>query len=131
MSSARCVVRLVLSATFSIAVAVSAQTTNPAYLAGLPTVERVKHDLKGKDATDTLARQVSVFTYLPAIIDRMANGPGRKYGQRTPDEIKYSTMYGLAGYEMSQAYAKSHTPEEAKAFEQLHGRYEVRSEAHV
>ena len=37
------------------------------------------------------------------------------------------TAYHLAAYQISQDYAKSHTPEEAKAFERLHGQYEMNS----
>ena len=36
--------------------------------------------------------------------------------------------YDLAAYQISQDYAKSHTPDEAKAFERLHGQYEMNSE---
>src|SRR5215472_8559089 len=35
------------------------------YTAALPSVEKVKAQLKGTDPTDTFARQVAVFTYLP------------------------------------------------------------------
>jgi hypothetical protein len=34
----------------------------------------------------------------------------------------------LAAYQMSQAYAKTHSPDEAKAFERLHGQYEMNSD---
>jgi len=35
--------------------------------------------------------------------------------------------YRLAAYQMSQDYAKTHSPTEAQAFERLHGQYEMNS----
>jgi hypothetical protein len=43
---------------------VLAQAINPNYTNDLPSVERVKAEIKGSDPTDTLARQVAVFSYL-------------------------------------------------------------------
>jgi hypothetical protein len=120
--------RLVLAAALLcvLSSSVVAQATNPAYLSDMPSVERVKAEIKGSDPTDTLARQVAVFTYLSQYIQRI------KYnrtvsGPYTPDEQRVMGAYSLAAYQITQAYAKSHTPEEAKAFERLHGRYEMDS----
>jgi hypothetical protein len=44
------------------------------YTAALPSVEKVKAQLKGTDATDTVARQVAVFTYLQTYITRIRDG---------------------------------------------------------
>ncbi|HTC76018.1 MAG TPA: hypothetical protein VK684_10600, partial [Edaphobacter sp.] len=104
-----------------------AQTASPDYTNDLPSVERVKAEIKGSDPTDTLARQVAVFTYLQAYIDRIKYN--RSYsGPFTPGEQRARAAYSLAAYQMSQDYAKTHTPDEAKAFERLHGQYEMNSE---
>src|SRR5438270_1277605 len=105
---------------------VLAQTANPDYTNDLPSVERVKAEIKGSDPTDTLARQVAVFTYLQTYVERI------KYnrtvdGPYTPGEKRVIAAYSLAAYQMSQDYAKSHTPAEATAFERLHGQYEMNS----
>jgi len=100
----------------------------PSYLSEFPTVEKVKREIQGSSPDDTLARQVAVFTYLPQIVIRI-QPPNRSVREGlTPDEQKVTGAYQLAAYEMSQAYAKSHTPEEAKAFERKHGQYEMDSD---
>ena len=103
-----------------------AQAASSDYTVDLPSVDRVKAEIKGSDPTDTLARQVAVFTYLSAYIQRI------KYnrtvtGPYTAGETRVMTAYAQAAYQISQDYAKSHTAAEAKAFEQLHGRYEMDS----
>src|ERR1700674_4395078 len=98
---------------------------NPPYLSEMPSVERVKSEIQGANPEDTLARQAAVFTYLPQIVHR-SQGPNRSYGDPlTPDEQRVIGAYDLAAYEISQSYAKSHSPEEAKAFERKHGQYEM------
>lgn len=105
---------------------VFAQATSSDYTNDLPSVERVKAEIKGSDPTDALARQVAVFTYLQAYIDRIKSN--RNYrGDYTPGEQRMLGAYRLAAYQMSQDYAKTHTPAEAQAFERLHGRYEMDS----
>src|SRR5690242_8874346 len=47
------------------------------YTTALPSVDKVKAELKGTDATDTIARQVAVFTYLQTYITRIRDA--RKY----------------------------------------------------
>src|SRR5258708_29923412 len=94
------------------------------YTNDVPSIERVKAEIKGADPTDALARQVAVFTYLVSYIDRI------KYnrtvdGPFTPGEQKMMGAYRLAAYQMSQDYAKTHAPAEAAAFERLHGQYEM------
>ena len=103
-----------------------AQAPTADYTNDLPSVERVKAEIKGSDPTDTLARQVAVFTYLQTYVERI------KYnrtvdGPYTPGEKRVIAAYSLAAYQMSQDYAKSHTPAEATAFERLHGQYEMNS----
>lgn len=103
---------------------VRGQTAGADYTNDLPSVERVKAEIKGSDATDTLARQVAVFTYLQAYIDRIKYNRTVR-GEFTPGEVRAKTAYSLAAYQMSQEYAKTHTPEQAAAFERLHGNYEM------
>jgi hypothetical protein len=104
-----------------------AQAPNTNYTADMPSVDRVKAEIKGSDPTDTLARQCAVFTYLQAYIQRIKSA--RSYsGPYTPDEQKLLSAYSLAAYQISQDYAKTHTPDEAKAFERLHGQYEMNSD---
>src|SRR5437764_77051 len=94
------------------------------YTAALPSVEKVKAQLKGTDATDTVARQVAVFTYLQTYISRIKDA--RNYGGPfTPGEQNLMRDYALAAYQLSQDFSKSHSPAEVKAFQQLEGRYEI------
>src|SRR5207245_10954433 len=102
----------------------TAQAASSDYTNDLPSVERVKAEIKGSDPTDSLARQVAVFTYMVSYIDRI------KYnrtvdGPFTPGEQKMMGAYRLAAYQMSQDYAKTHTPAEAAAFERLPGQHEL------
>ncbi len=101
------------------------QPMNPAYLSEMPSVERVKKEIQGANADDTLERQVAVFTYLPAIVSRRQDPSRSVRAPMTSDEQRVVGAYSLAAYEISQAYAKMHTPEEAKEFERAHGRYEM------
>ena len=100
----------------------AAQTTNPAYLADMPSVDRVKAQIQGKDATDTAARQVAVFTYLQQYIQRIAYNKNAR-APFTPDETRILTAYATAGYQLQQDYNKSHTADEAKAFDTLQFNY--------
>ncbi len=94
------------------------------YTAALPSVEKVKAQLKGTDPTDTIARQVAVFTYLQTYITRIRDA--RKYnGPFTPGEEKLMRDYALAGYQLSQDFSKTHSPDEVKAFQQVEGKYEI------
>src|ERR1700730_13428462 len=101
------------------------QPMNPPYLTEMPSVERVKSEIQGVSPDDTLARQVAVFTYLPYTVQR-SQGPDRSVREPlTPDEQRVIGAYNLAAFEMSQSYAKAHSPDEAKAFERKHGQYEM------
>jgi hypothetical protein len=88
----------------------------------------VKSEIQGSDRVDTLARQVAVLSYLPHIIERMQMVPGRPYNSATPDEARLTYAYNLASYELSQSYLKSASPENAKAFHDLTGRYDMNTE---
>jgi len=99
---------------------------SPSYLNGMPSVDFVKSQIQGKDATDTLARQVAVFNELPTVITRFQLADRKRY-DATPDEQKITGIYQLAAYELEQGYKKTHTAAEAQEFSRLHGRYELDS----
>src|SRR5260370_35956028 len=87
---------------------VLAQTANLTYTNDYPSIERVKAEIKGSDPTHTLARQVGVFAYLSAEIQRIKLN--RDYtGAYTPDESHLVGAYNLAPYHIVQAYNTSHT----------------------
>ena len=100
----------------------SAQANNVNYTADYPSVDRVKAEIKGKDPTDTLARQMAVFTYLSTQIKRIKENRDYK-GTFTPDELRLISAYDLAAYTIQQDYNKSHTPAEAKTFDMLQFNY--------
>ena len=100
------------------------QPASSDYTNDLPSVERVKAEIKGSDPTDTLARQVAIFTYLQTYIDRIKYNRTVR-GDYTPGEARMRAAYAMAAYNMSQEYAKTHTHTEAAAFERLHGQYEM------
>lgn len=117
---------LVLVVAVCFAGAALGQAANADYTNDLPSVDRVKGEIKGSDPTDTLARQVAVFTYLSSYVSRIKYNRTVR-GPFTPGETRVVTAYNLAAYQISQDYAKSHTADEAKAFERLHGQYEMDS----
>jgi len=97
---------------------------NPAYLAGMPSVDTVKREIRGSNAVDTLARQVAVLNTLPRVIQRMRMAPGRPYAT-TADEQQRLNAYAQASYELSQSYLNSAGPDASKAFLQTVGRLEL------
>jgi hypothetical protein len=121
LSSLRCCRALLLilgTLTFS----ATAQTTDPAYLADMPSVDRVKTQIQGKDPTDTAARQVAVFTYLQEYIKRIRYNKDPR-SNFTPDELRIYHDYWAAADQMMKDYNKTHTPDEAKAFDTLQFNY--------
>lgn len=101
-----------------------AQAAGSDYTKDLPSVERVKAELKGSSEDDTLARQAAVFTYLVTYIQRIKEN--RDYsGPYTPGEARASAAYELAAYQIEQAYKKNHTPAEVKAWSFQEGKYEI------
>ena len=117
---------VLVAAAFGIDRPLLAQATDPAYLAGMPSVERVKAQITGADPTDTVARQVAVFNYLGEYIQRIKFNRTVR-GPFTADEQRYLNLYSLASYQLSQDYKKTHTPAEVSTFESMHNRYEVYS----
>src|SRR5581483_11390537 len=112
----RCALLLVLA---TCSLAAIAQTTNPAYLADMPSVDRVKAAIQGTDPTDTLERQVAVFTYLSQYINRIKK-PSAPY---TPDESRVKFSYDSAAYQIQQDYNKTHTQAENGAFDNAQFNY--------
>ena len=101
-----------------------AQQGSSDYTAALPSVEKVKTQLKGDNPTDTTARQVAVFTYLQTYITRIVYA--RHYGGPfTPSEQKLMADYAKAAYDMTQDFTKAHSPADVKTFQQLEGKYEI------
>ncbi len=96
---------------------------NPAYLAGFPDVERVKHDIHGTDGTDTVAHQMAVLDFLQTYIRRMQMAPGRPYGSVTPDEQRLMSTYAAAETQLQNAYIKSDGPDAARTLQNAVGRY--------
>jgi hypothetical protein len=93
------------------------------YTNSLPSVQRVQAEIKGSEPTDTLARQMAVFDYLDQYIETIKYNRVGPRGSYTPGEQKLYDAYRLASYQISQDYAKSHTPAEATAFGRLHMQY--------
>jgi hypothetical protein len=87
---------IILLVTFSIPV--TAQTTNPRWLSEMPAPERILREIKGKDAEDTIERQMGAFKHLMEIIDNMAYGLEHRYlpNHATPDENRIKEVYGKA-----------------------------------
>jgi hypothetical protein len=99
--------------------------TNPSYPAAMPYVESVTSLVKGTRAEDTLARQLTVFTYLPQMIDHMRES-SRPYGSPwTPDETRITYLYNVAAKQISDQYARTHTTEENDRFQHQEGHYEL------
>jgi hypothetical protein len=99
--------------------------TNPAYLAAMPYVEKVRSAIQGTSPDDTLARQLTVFTWIPQMITHMREA-SRPYGSPwTPDETRITYAYNLAAKQITDAYAKTHTPAEVTQFGHQEGHYEM------
>ena len=101
------------------------KTGNSDYTNDLPSVDsrQVREIKKARSPTDTLARQVAVFNYLYQYVDNIKYARTVR-GPYTPGEQRTMTAYRNTSYQISQDYAKTHTSDEAKAFERLHGQYE-------
>ncbi|HEV2578695.1 MAG TPA: hypothetical protein VGU25_15930 [Acidobacteriaceae bacterium] len=103
----------------TLALSASAQTTSPAYLADMPSVDRVKAAIQGTDPTDTLERQVAVLTYLSQYINRIKD----PHAAFTPDESRVKFSYDSAAYQIQQDYNKTHTQAENGAFDKAQFNY--------
>lgn len=95
----------------------------PEYLREMPSVERVKAEVRGRDRMDTAARQMGAFWQLRRIIETLA-GP-RLYRSTTPDERRLIGEYSVAYSSISQAIERSLSQKDRPAWFGLHTRYEL------
>lgn len=74
------------------------ETLNPAYLSEMPAPGRVLKEIAGKDAEDTMERQMGAFKALEKMIDDLAWGIEHRYlpTAATPDENKIKYAYDMA-----------------------------------
>src|SRR5579859_3370406 len=94
------------------------QALNPAYLSQMPAPARVLAEIRGKDAEDTIERQMGAFQALVDIIDDMAYGIGHRYvavtdnTRATPDEkrirLAYQTAYADLWHKAAQKDTYTH-----------------------
>jgi len=106
--------------------ALAGQGVDPPYVAQMPSVDRVKSMIQGKDETESQARQIAVFSHLSQIVDRIRMHRGYS-APFTPGEQKIKGEYDVAAYQMMQNYNKTHTKQEADDFGHLEGRFEFDS----
>ena len=117
----KCVRRLLTGALIALAldpVAIYSQALNPTYLAHMPAPVRVLEVIKGKDAEDTLERQMGAMHALVDVIDDMAYGISHRYvsvadnTKATPDEkrirLAYQTAYAELWYKAKQKDTYEH-----------------------
>src|SRR5882724_1010055 len=119
-----CVRRLLTGALIALAlnpVAIYSQALNPTYLADMPAPARVLEVIKGKDAEDTLERQMGAMHALVNLIDDMAYGTSHRYvsvadnTKATPDEkrirLAYQTAYAELWYKAKEKDTYEHDRE--------------------
>jgi hypothetical protein len=104
------------------ATAVPASAGGGDYTADLPSVQRVESAIEGKDATDTLERQIAAFQGLSQYIDTV-KGARSVRGPYTDSEAKLRAAYQGAANQIAQSYAKSHTPAQAADFNRAAAKY--------
>jgi len=102
----------------------AAPPANGDYIRELPSVQRVKTEIKGSDPADTLARQMAVLVYLQPYIDRIR--VARDYrAEFTPSELQLIKDSYAAATQIQADFKKSHTPAEYDAWYRTEQRYEV------
>ena len=79
-----------------------AQGNAPAYLAEMPSVERVMQAMRASDPDETAARQMAAFTHLKNMIEKLA-GPRFPKNQLTPEENKLRQAYYTAYWQISKS----------------------------
>ncbi|HYL75155.1 MAG TPA: hypothetical protein VEU96_13175 [Bryobacteraceae bacterium] len=97
------------------------QAFSGSYVREMPSVDRVKREIQGSNPTDTLARQMAVLSMLEQFIYRLM-GPYRDRNTLKPEETQAIRAYYTAASEISQSFAKSHSPDEVKALNELRSR---------
>jgi len=79
-----------------------AQGNAPAYLAEMPSVERVMQAMRAGDPDETAARQMAAFTHLKNMIEKLA-GPRFPKNQLTPEENKLRQAYYTAYWQIAKS----------------------------
>jgi hypothetical protein len=79
-----------------------AQGNAPAYLAEMPSVERVMQAMRASDPDETAARQMAAFTHLKNMIEKLA-GPRFPKNQLTPEENKLRQTYYTAYWQIAKS----------------------------
>lgn len=79
-----------------------AQATNPAYLAEMPSVDRVLQAMQTSDPDETAARQMGALLQLKTMIEDISGPRQFQKGGLTPDENKYRQAYYTAYYQITQ-----------------------------
>jgi hypothetical protein len=94
----RILLAIVLTVSFLSSVPIRAQTLNPSYLSEMPPPAKILSEIKGKDAEDTIERQMGAFILLNKMIDEMAWGLEHRYlpVKIKPDELRIKDIYGHA-----------------------------------
>ena len=107
---------------------VIAQVTSPQYLGQLPSWERIRGQVKGKDAMDTAARQMGACWQLRQAVYDLAWATQRRGRNRlTPDETRLVSDYDTGYFLASQPYLPiQNTPShpERQKWHELHSFYE-------
>lgn len=79
----------------------AAQATNPPYLAGFPSVDRVKSAMQAKDPREQALRQLGAIWQLQEMVKQLSGS--REFRGFLPDEQKLLGTYSTAHFEISKA----------------------------
>jgi hypothetical protein len=90
----------------------SAQATNPSYLAEFPSVDKVMNGMKTADPDESAARQMAAFTWLTQMILDMSGPRQFQRGSQglTADENNLRLAYNTALYNMQKSNPKYSAP---------------------
>ena len=110
---------VLLAATMAPVMRADAQPTSPVYLGEMPPPSRILAEIKGKDAEDTIERQMGAFQLMLKVVDDMAWGLEKRYLplKATPDENRIMQVYGVAYAELwhqaknNEAHTYDHDPQ--------------------
>jgi hypothetical protein len=91
---------------------------NPAYLAGFPSVDKVKSDVRGANAVDTVARQVATFDALEKLLQK-TRGPGGFL----PDESRFFREYYAAQQDVALKGTEKFSGAEMATYRQSLAKY--------
>jgi hypothetical protein len=89
----------------------NAAAPDPAYLAEMPSVDRVQSTLQGGPPLDAATRQVCAFTQLFNVVHAIGVSQGR-VSSGTPDEMRVAGAYSAALRNLVQTEVRGLTPEQ-------------------